>query len=98
MYLLKVCRTPPYLPLLNNYETIYYVSSPCFERFDFSSGASAIEMKREQKTALEAENSGTAHGVFMWWELEMDTEGKILLSCAPHWAHPQPHDMPVSVI
>lgn len=24
----------------------------------------------------------------MWWDLQMDTEGAVTLSCAPFWAHP----------
>ncbi|XP_058792980.1 protein arginine N-methyltransferase 7 [Phymastichus coffea] len=31
---------------------------------------------------------GIAHAVFMWWDLNMDMDGDILLSCAPVWAHP----------
>lgn len=31
---------------------------------------------------------GTCHGIFMWWDLSMDTEGDIRLSTAPSWAHP----------
>ncbi len=34
---------------------------------------------------MKAEISGTAHGVFMWWDLIMDWEGKIILTCAPKW-------------
>ncbi len=36
-----------------------------------------------------AKSSGTAHAVLMWWTLDMDTEGEIVLSCAPPWAHPE---------
>ncbi|KAK4876816.1 hypothetical protein RN001_009322 [Aquatica leii] len=32
--------------------------------------------------------NGKAQVVFMWWELMMDTENEIVLSCAPYWAHP----------
>ncbi|MCP6117004.1 hypothetical protein NL387_27330, partial [Klebsiella pneumoniae] len=32
--------------------------------------------------------TGKAQLVFMWWELNMDQEGKISLSCAPWWSHP----------
>ncbi|XP_011504420.1 PREDICTED: protein arginine N-methyltransferase 7 [Ceratosolen solmsi marchali] len=31
---------------------------------------------------------GIAHAVFMWWDLNMDMDGQIQLSCAPVWAHP----------
>ncbi|XP_077982657.1 protein arginine N-methyltransferase 7-like [Glandiceps talaboti] len=30
--------------------------------------------------------TGKAHAVFMWWTLQMDTKGEILLSMVPHWA------------
>ncbi|XP_043285882.1 protein arginine N-methyltransferase 7 isoform X2 [Venturia canescens] len=44
----------------------------------------------EENVALRAKAiaSGTAHAVFMWWDLTMDSENKILLSCAPTWEHP----------
>lgn len=35
-----------------------------------------------------AENNGTAHAVFMWWDIKMDQEDTIILSCAPSWSHP----------
>ena len=31
---------------------------------------------------------GICHGIFMWWDLSMDTKGEIRLSTAPSWAHP----------
>ncbi|KAK5642476.1 hypothetical protein RI129_008643 [Pyrocoelia pectoralis] len=37
---------------------------------------------------VKAISDGIAQVVFMWWELVMDTDGKIILSCAPYWAHP----------
>lgn len=32
--------------------------------------------------------SGLAHGVAMWWTLDMDIDGEITLSTAPRWVHP----------
>ncbi|XP_076386191.1 arginine methyltransferase 7 isoform X2 [Megachile rotundata] len=32
--------------------------------------------------------NGTAHAIFMWWDLNMDIDNKVLLSCAPAWEHP----------
>jgi protein arginine N-methyltransferase 7 len=29
-----------------------------------------------------------AQVVFMWWDLVMDTDGEVTLSCAPIWARP----------
>jgi hypothetical protein len=36
---------------------------------------------------------GPVDAFFMWWDLKMDPEEKITLSCAPEWAHPNPKDM-----
>ena len=33
--------------------------------------------------------------VFMWWQLEMDPDGKNILSTAPWWAHSTPDNMQV---
>ena len=30
-------------------------------------------------------NTGTAHVILMWWVLQMDKDGEILLSMAPKW-------------
>lgn len=55
--------------------------------FDFS-GRTKIETIQNVKHLLTAEQNGIAHAVFVWWELKMDVEGEIILSCAPHWSHP----------
>ncbi|PSN41744.1 Protein arginine N-methyltransferase 7 [Blattella germanica] len=34
---------------------------------------------------------GVAQVVFMWWDLVMDMDGEVILSCAPVWAHPDAH-------
>lgn len=34
-------------------------------------------------------SSGKANAILMWWTLDMDREGEIILSCAPPWAHPE---------
>ncbi|XP_045496135.1 protein arginine N-methyltransferase 7 [Colias croceus] len=52
------------------------------------SGRSAINMRRTVKQQFTVTATGNAQIVFMWWELNMDTEGKIVLSCAPWWSHP----------
>ncbi|KAL9975281.1 hypothetical protein ACROYT_G012431 [Oculina patagonica] len=36
--------------------------------------------------------SGLAHGVVMWWTLDMDIAGDITLTTAPRWAHPDGND------
>lgn len=55
-------------------------------RFDWS-GRTPFIYERSIIHTVKAENDGQAQAVFMWWELQMDTEGKIVLSCAPVWAH-----------
>ncbi|RVE53723.1 hypothetical protein evm_001615 [Chilo suppressalis] len=52
------------------------------------SGRTTIDMKRTVKQEFLVTNTGRAQQVFMWWELNMDTEGKIVLSSAPWWCHP----------
>ncbi|XP_013146881.1 PREDICTED: protein arginine N-methyltransferase 7 isoform X2 [Papilio polytes] len=52
------------------------------------SGKSPIDLKKTVKQEFTVTNTGKAQMVFMWWELNMDTEGKIVLSCAPWWCHP----------
>ncbi|GLV34020.1 Arginine methyltransferase 7 [Carabus blaptoides fortunei] len=56
-------------------------------RFDWS-GKTTFMKKRNNLAVQKAEQNGTAQVVFMWWDLNMDGEGKIILSCAPYWAHP----------
>lgn len=41
------------------------------------SGRSEIDMKRTVKQQFNATITGNAQMVFMWWELNMDTEGKV---------------------
>ncbi|XP_052231966.1 protein arginine N-methyltransferase 7-like isoform X1 [Dreissena polymorpha] len=60
--------------------------------FDFT-GQSPLLADRTTKSSVEMIVSGSVDAVFMWWDLEMDPEGEITLSCAPHWAHPTPHNM-----
>lgn len=31
------------------------------------------------------EHQGTAHVILMWWDLQMDKGGEIILSMAPKW-------------
>lgn len=34
------------------------------------------------------ERDGQANAIFFWWDIKMNPSGSILLSCAPHWNHP----------
>uniref|UniRef100_A0A224Z6D1 Protein arginine N-methyltransferase n=1 Tax=Rhipicephalus zambeziensis TaxID=60191 RepID=A0A224Z6D1_9ACAR len=52
---------------------------------------SEIDTLKEAETAcvyLMSKAEATCHAVIMWWELEMNREDSIHLSCAPYWAHP----------
>jgi hypothetical protein len=40
-------------------------------------------------------NERKCDAIFMWWQLEMDVDGEIILSTAPRWAHPTPENMQV---
>ncbi|XP_033117180.1 protein arginine N-methyltransferase 7-like [Anneissia japonica] len=54
--------------------------------FNFSTGD--FEARRTKLHEVKALTNGFCHAVFMWWSLEMDTAGDIILSTAPTWAHP----------
>ncbi|CAH0546347.1 unnamed protein product [Brassicogethes aeneus] len=69
-------------------ESINTIVSPIpVLRFDWS-GRTPFVYERSTINSVKAEASGKVHAIFMWWELQMDTENKIILSCAPKWAHP----------
>uniref|UniRef100_A0A1B6I934 Protein arginine N-methyltransferase n=1 Tax=Homalodisca liturata TaxID=320908 RepID=A0A1B6I934_9HEMI len=55
--------------------------------FDFS-GRSSIPEDDSSTITFTAVASGSAEVVFMWWSLDMDPQGSVVLSCAPWWAHP----------
>ncbi|KAK3862916.1 hypothetical protein Pcinc_031254 [Petrolisthes cinctipes] len=58
-------------------------------RFDWS-GRKAEELPydRTTRTTFLPLSSGQCDAVLMWWEVKMDQEGDVNLSCAPYWAHP----------
>ncbi|XP_055685899.1 protein arginine N-methyltransferase 7 [Lutzomyia longipalpis] len=55
--------------------------------FDLS-GKTELENDRRHVVECKSLQTGTVQAVFMWWDLQMDDRGEILLSCAPFWAHP----------
>ncbi|XP_030374210.1 protein arginine N-methyltransferase 7 [Scaptodrosophila lebanonensis] len=57
-------------------------------QFDFQRKETR-DKKREQVVRVKAIQAGAAELVFYWWNIEMDDDGEILLSCAPYWAHPE---------
>lgn len=69
---------------------IYYVTN-CF-RFEWGEKKLTPTFK-QVKSEIKAKASGKAQVVFMWWDLIMDQEGDILLSCAPVWKHPDAKGM-----
>ncbi|XP_024947439.1 protein arginine N-methyltransferase 7 isoform X2 [Cephus cinctus] len=57
-------------------------------RFNWS-GATPLKFNESVSICAKSIASGVAHAVFMWWELDMDMDGQVLLSCAPVWEHPE---------
>lgn len=55
--------------------------------FDFS-GKTVIPMKEKFVKQFRFAVTAQANAIFFWWDLRMNPSGDILLSCAPHWSHP----------
>ncbi|KAK9309305.1 hypothetical protein QLX08_001042 [Tetragonisca angustula] len=55
-------------------------------RFDLS-GKSTLLYDEKRCLHVKPTASGTAHAIFMWWDLTMDVNNEVLLSCAPVWEH-----------
>ena len=66
------------------------------QRFSFSGKE---RLRFDDRSILDAKSQfdGKAHALFVWWELGMDFENEIILSCAPEWAHPTPKNMQVRI-
>ncbi|XP_053674628.1 protein arginine N-methyltransferase 7 [Anopheles nili] len=47
-----------------------------------------LPMDRCRKNVCHARISAFPQAVFMWWDLVMEKEDQVMLSCAPYWAHP----------
>jgi protein arginine N-methyltransferase 7 len=41
----------------------------------------------DRKNAIhcKSKENGIVHAAFVWWDLAMDSDGEIMLSCAPKW-------------
>lgn len=65
-----------------------FISDPIkiFE-FDFMS-KTQIPENRTSFSKFKTKMYGTPYSVLFWWDLNMDVQGEIVLSCAPYWAHP----------
>jgi type III protein arginine methyltransferase len=94
-------RTPPAIQQCNGSQLLHDVQlsqmpahsftplSPPIQVFDFDwSGRTKLKFDRSSVTPFPSLAHGQPHAVFMWWDLNMDEKGEVLLSCAPYWAHP----------
>uniref|UniRef100_H2ZKD3 Protein arginine N-methyltransferase n=1 Tax=Ciona savignyi TaxID=51511 RepID=H2ZKD3_CIOSA len=62
--------------------------------FQFEWGSKELtDDLRSNMVEMKAISSGTAQVVLSWWDLQMDQEGGVILSTAPKWCHPTPHNM-----
>nr|CAD7430778.1 unnamed protein product [Timema monikensis] len=70
--------------------------TPPFEVFRFDwCGGTPLVFRESTTKRVQSTQDGVAQAVFMWWDLVMDMEGQVTLSCAPHWAHPySPQNLP----
>lgn len=65
------------------------------KNFSFSfnwSDEKLIKTHRQAHFPITASQSGKAQVVFFWWDLTMDPEEEIIISCAPVWEHPDSKD------
>ncbi|XP_071503684.1 protein arginine N-methyltransferase 7-like [Diadema antillarum] len=53
--------------------------------FNFTKGD--FSEHRANSVTSRSLSTGECQGVFMWWELSMDTKGEVTLSTAPSWCH-----------
>ena len=63
---------------------------PITKIFDFDFGKSdPIPLRRQSVNELILQrNDKKVDAIFLWWDLKMDPNETIVLSCAPYWAHP----------
>ncbi len=65
-----------------------------FYRFNFGAQAGQPIPVNEQSSVIsKALRDGKCDAVLMWWDIFMDPDKKVLLSCAPKWAHPAEEDL-----
>ena len=57
-------------------------------RFDWTCREVPLEKFRTSVKEFHSLSAGNCDAVFTWWDLTMDPLGKVVLSCAPVWAHP----------
>uniref|UniRef100_A0A1I8N5W2 Protein arginine N-methyltransferase n=2 Tax=Musca domestica TaxID=7370 RepID=A0A1I8N5W2_MUSDO len=64
-------------------------------QFDFNKKEPRAS-ERHCNMEAKASSVGSTDLVFYWWEIALDLEGEIRLSCAPFWAHPHLKEMAAS--
>jgi type III protein arginine methyltransferase len=52
----------------------------------FDLTTASLPLNRIETIDVEATADGRCSAVFFWWDLNMDPENKVVLSCGPHWA------------
>lgn len=63
--------------------------SPVLTLFHFDwTGEQPLIFNETTEIVFEGISKGKASGVFMWWDIVMDINEEIVLSCAPVWEHP----------
>lgn len=56
--------------------------------FDWSGRKKKILHEETTRVKFNSLENGSCDAVLMWWDLKMDQDGEVMLSCAPYWAHP----------
>ncbi|XP_011304207.1 protein arginine N-methyltransferase 7 [Fopius arisanus] len=63
--------------------------SPVLPLFHFDwTGKTPLVFNETKELVFRANSRGRPSGVFMWWNIVMDINEEILLSCSPVWEHP----------
>jgi len=66
-------------------------------KFDFGASGGGRIPNNEQTVrtvSVRGNGGGRCSAVFMWWDIFMDPDKEVLLSCAPVWAHPLSDSLP----
>nr|XP_027216177.1 protein arginine N-methyltransferase 7-like [Penaeus vannamei] len=56
--------------------------------FDWSGRRQDIPCDKTTRIKFKTLASGNCDAILMWWDIRMDQDGEVMLSCAPYWAHP----------
>lgn len=66
-----------------------------YHRFDFSHRNGLLKEEHSRRTVCALQN-GHVDAFVMWWDLIMDPQGEIVLSCGPTWTREKGEPVPVS--